>query len=113
LFALTLLAADSSLTLKDVNVGASTMPYDSCPYCLTEVAVGTEAILVEKSPKVETSLQDQEKKQESLPDAPKECKNHFGDLGHRESEEIPDECLTCSLIVQCMLKKAKEQVGLS
>jgi hypothetical protein len=34
------------------------------------------------------------------------CKHHIGYLGEREPNvQIPDECLTCKEIVQCMLKK--------
>jgi hypothetical protein len=33
------------------------------------------------------------------------CKHHFGYLSQRSSKEkIPEECITCENIVQCMLK---------
>jgi hypothetical protein len=37
------------------------------------------------------------------------CLNHFGYLSERKTkEQIPDECLTCKDILQCMLKKTKQ-----
>jgi hypothetical protein len=48
-------------------------------------------------------------KQDDLSCAPPECKKQFGYLSQRAAkDQIPDECLTCSVIVQCMLKMAKE-----
>jgi hypothetical protein len=98
--------------LKTVNIGTSTAPYDACPYCLTEVTRDTVAVLAESTPKAEISMQPPTKKQDAPSHAPDGCKNQFGYLGQRASKEIPDECLTCKLIVKCMLKNAKDQVGL-
>jgi len=34
------------------------------------------------------------------------CAHHFGYLGERSTKEkIPEECIVCEKIVQCMLKK--------
>jgi hypothetical protein len=36
------------------------------------------------------------------------CNYHLGYLSERSSkEQIPDECMTCKDIVECMLKKMK------
>ena len=91
--------------LRTVNVGVSAEPYNACPYCLTEVNVDTEEILVETLQKGEPSTHAETKKRETHSDAPEGCKNLFGYLGQRNNKEIPDECLTCKLIVQCMAKK--------
>jgi len=38
-------------------------------------------------------------------ESPKECSHHFGYLAHRPKDApIPQECLTCQKIVDCMLK---------
>ena len=44
---------------------------------------------------------------------PPACKKHFGYLSERGvNVPIPDDCLTCKDIVQCMLKKTKDKVGI-
>jgi len=38
-------------------------------------------------------------------ESPKGCPHHFGYLAHRPKDaSIPEECLTCQKIVECMLK---------
>ncbi|MFB3889249.1 MAG: hypothetical protein ACE14S_07135 [Candidatus Bathyarchaeia archaeon] len=38
-----------------------------------------------------------------------DCRKHFGYLSERSAKDgIPDECMTCKAIVQCMLKKTME-----
>lgn len=100
--------------LKTVNVGVSAKPFDACPYCLTEVA-STDApaamISSEETPK--SSKAPIEKQAETV-ENPVSCSRHFGYLSQRGAKEpIPDDCLVCMEIVQCMLKKAKDQVGVS
>ena len=89
--------------------------YSACPYCLTE-------ILIEKNSEVEEERRTLEKKRaiikkaKALPPKLKsaeqlslkenKCPYHFGYLSQRsKKEEIPEECMTCEKIVQCMLKK--------
>jgi hypothetical protein len=100
-------------TLKTVAVGNSNGPYDACPYCLTEISADAETVSETTLPKIEVPPQKDASKQDETFKAPPECKNHFGYLGQRAGKGIPDECLTCSVIVQCMLNHAKEQVGSS
>lgn len=88
---------------------ASAGPYDACPYCLTEinpdvlVAVHDELRAVEVDEKVPL---------ENLAEVPQEspsCSYHLGYLSERESKgQIPDGCIVCKDIVECMLKKMKE-----
>jgi len=97
--------------LKTVVVGTPLKPFEACPYCLTEIGNNTE-----KSPlspnelTAEPSASHDEKHTQTAGNAT--CSRHFGYLSERGAKDpIPDDCLTCMEIVQCMLKKAKEQVG--
>jgi hypothetical protein len=80
-------------------------PFDACPYCLTEVTADA-AQLVPSGKREETEQVCSKEEAEDLR-APPECKNHFGYLGERSlREQIPDECMMCKALLQCMLKKA-------
>jgi hypothetical protein len=35
------------------------------------------------------------------------CKYHLGYLGEEKHEQIPDDCLICSQIIECMHQKSK------
>jgi len=93
--------------------GAKT--YDACPYCLTEIVLeeDTSAIMKEeqklevKEMKIkEPSVRHMEKKPVSASSKVEGCTHYFGYLSERTSKEkIPEECITCENIVQCMLKK--------
>jgi len=89
--------------------------YSACPYCLTE-------IVIEENSEVEEEKRTLKKKRAIIKNAkalsqklkPAEkssvkenkCPYHFGYLSQRSrKEEIPEECMTCEKIVQCMLKK--------
>jgi hypothetical protein len=102
--------------LKAVHVGVSTEPYDACPYCLTEIPSGTEPVTLvkqkEEQPETETASDHAEDKP-AVSKSP-ECKHHLGFLSQRPPKTpIPDECLTCTSIVQCMLHKATTQESVS
>jgi hypothetical protein len=57
----------------------------------------------EKEPEAKTQKQD-----ENVNNSPG-CTKHFGYLSERAANvPIPDDCLTCKDIVQCMRKKAKD-----
>ena len=88
--------------LKAITVGVSTEPYNACPYCLSEIPVDAEPVMLDSS---EENRQSQVIERSETVKSP-ECKNYLGFLSHRpEGGPIPDECLTCMSIVQCMLKK--------
>ena len=88
-------------------------PYNACPYCLTEIVIEEKASAeVENEPEPETkeikinepNIATIEEKSTQAPKANK-CAHHFGYLSQRSSKEkIPEECMTCENIVQCMLK---------
>jgi len=89
--------------------------YYACPYCLTE-------IMIEKTLEVEEGKQKRKAKRTKIEQAKThaietkstlqlspeihKCPHHFGYLSQRsKSENIPEECMICEKIVQCMLKK--------
>ncbi|MGB9778129.1 MAG: hypothetical protein ACPLW8_01880 [Candidatus Bathyarchaeales archaeon] len=88
--------------------------YDACPYCLTEITLEKSVPIIEASqkPEVEVEVKAKEvkipKEKETLQAPPKTqgCAHHFGYLSERKTKEkIPEECMMCENIVQCMLKK--------
>ena len=77
-------------------------PYYACPVCLTRVENVKLKVLEKPSQKT------QEKKKKTL-ENPAECRYHLGYLSERvQKEQIPDDCLVCKNIVECMLKKLDE-----
>lgn len=83
--------------------------YDACPYCLTEIIVEETPLIPEE--KQEPKAKKLEIEKPTVPVTPEkpikkpDCEHHFGYLSQRSSKEkIPEECMTCEKIVQCMLK---------
>ena len=96
--------------LKTVNVGVSAEPFDACPFCLTEILPNSVPALV-SPPQEERMVKSDVQKQVDTLSTSAECKKQFGYLSQRAAkDQIPDECLTCKVIVQCMLKIQKEHV---
>jgi DNA-directed RNA polymerase subunit RPC12/RpoP len=96
-----------NLALKEAE------PYYACPYCLTETVLEerTSAAIKKKQKKeikqieIKESvvLPIEEKSGQKNPKA-QECTHHFGYLSKRSSnDEIPEECMICENLVQCML----------
>jgi hypothetical protein len=93
--------------------------YFSCPYCLTEIEIvkAPTRLIVEQDETeeagretVQPEIEPEETKinQESSTNKVA-CNFHPGYLSERSSnEQIPDECLVCKDIVDCMLKKMRE-----
>ena len=104
------------LPLKTLNLQQTpTEPYFSCPYCLTQIKIEpiktnypTEETLLEKAhPKINQAENKEYLVKNS--DKPSACQYHPGYLSERSSkEQIPDDCLVCKDIVDCMLKKMRE-----
>ena len=72
--------------------------YYACPHCLTKVeVVAGDSKLDEVS--IKTSGSPVEK-------TPSECAHRFGYLKKLPKEAaVPDECLTCSTLLQCFAKR--------
>lgn len=94
--------------IKVENISLKNKVYEACPYCLTEIKTEKGVSVFEKQ------MPTDEKGAEALVEAEKtvpstaeteECKYHFGYLSERTTKEgLPEECLLCGKIVQCMLK---------
>jgi hypothetical protein len=97
--------------LKTLNLQQNpTEPYFSCPYCLSKIETIDEPLKI-----VEEPLEAQEKpsnveiEKSSNNDRTSDCRFHIGYLSERSSKEnIPDDCLICKDIVNCMMKKMRE-----
>ena len=85
---------------------AAEQQYYACPHCFVKLDVDAENV-------EPLSEEGKEKEIEKLPVKPPEtgakgssaCSRHFGYLANRpKNAPIPQECLICSKIVNCMLK---------
>jgi hypothetical protein len=88
-----------------------TEPYYACPYCLTKLEIEQPKREEEKVSFEKLSQMQPEKKQDKNRSKEKdsECPLHPGYLSERSSnEQIPDGCLVCKDIVECMLKKMRD-----
>ena len=84
-------------------------PYDACPYCLTEITPDNGLMVTCDEPKETEAEEEYTEEQDEIPEKPSECGYHLGYLSERSSKEkIPDECMMCKDIVECMLKKMKK-----
>lgn len=91
--------------------------YEACPYCLTKIETEkptkkktavTKSRKVKKEVRVKQKIVQRLKKEVFKPSSEKHrCPHYLGYLATRpKGEAIPEECLTCTKIVECMLKKA-------
>jgi hypothetical protein len=96
--------------LKTVNLQQlPTEPYNACPYCLTLIKIAEKPAEIqhEKTQPKENQVEATEKLLKNK-DKPATCHYHSGYLSERTSkEQIPDECLICKDIVECMLRKMR------
>jgi len=90
--------------------------YEACPYCLTEITVEKEVLISALEPKIPAEenkvggkpLTEEKREIQASPEKT-ECKHYFGYLSKRSSKEgVPEECIVCEKIVQCMLKTITE-----
>lgn len=102
--------------LKTINLQENTTePYYACPYCLTKLEMeqpkkeketGTFEPL---SKKPSENIHDESKEKKRNKEKPSDCQLYLGYLSERSSkEQIPDGCLVCKDIVECMLKKVRD-----
>jgi len=102
------------MPLKAINLSMdNTEPYLACPHCLTEITTQESPLAAETEPNQNAealkTIEDKaaEEKTTQQPTKP-QCNYHFGYLCERSSKEkIPEECITCTKIVDCMLKAMK------
>jgi hypothetical protein len=106
--------------VKAKNLGPeNTEAYDACPYCLTAITAENPSA-DEKSGELETVTVETESvgirpREEAFPlSSPKgqACTHHLGYLSERSArEKIPEECIVCENVLQCMLKAAAAKHG--
>ena len=91
-----------TLNLQD-NPGE---PYYACPVCLTKIEPPEQAKLenVTQQPKAVEAMHKQNNKNDGKPAG---CQFHMGYLSTRGKKEIPEDCLICRDIVECMLNKMR------
>jgi hypothetical protein len=102
--------------LKAVNLRQNPQEtYYACPYCLTKILTIEESLkpaLKKSEPEIEDLLsktKEKERKEKQKGDKKANCNYHPGYLSERSSNQpIPDECLVCKDILNCMLKKMRE-----
>ena len=96
--------------LKTLNLQENpSEPYFACPVCLTKAEEVTPKI--KETPPLKTPVQESPQKQASTKksEKPFSCGFHLGYLSERvQKEQIPDDCLVCPKIVDCMLKRMNE-----
>jgi hypothetical protein len=103
--------------LRTTNIAEKAEPYLACPRCLTEIVLEETTPSGEPEPELETKSVSVEEKKARLakertaePPSRVQCRQHFGYLSERSSKEkIPEECVACERIVDCMLKNIKSQ----
>ena len=80
----------------------------ACPRCLSEITV--EDSMSPDTDKLEDDRkEDSENEQVLPPKASSGCLHHYGYLGERDSNAvIPEECMICKDLMDCLLKKAKK-----
>ncbi len=96
-------------SLKTLNLSLNPeKTYDACPYCLTKIEE-TEIFANNKSKQIVTEI-DSKKKYNETKDKLSSCQFHLGYLSERmQKQEIPDACIVCIDIVDCMLKKMRTE----
>jgi hypothetical protein len=83
----------------------SKVSYNACPYCLTEIVISENESkdLPEENYSVVKLFKEKpsQNKEQVIT-----CFYHFGYIGEREQkEQIPEECLLCTKVIQCMHQK--------
>ncbi len=104
--------------LKALNLQAdSSGPYDACPYCLTEITRPEESfnhpvdIPAEVPQDIVKEHVEEVVAEETIvaPQQSSSCGFHLGYLSERDlKSQIPDECMTCKDMIECMLRKMRE-----
>jgi len=85
----------------------SAEPYAACPYCLTKITeIQIETENKPEKTQIETDLAEEPSTKNK--EKPTTCHYHLGYLSEREKkEQIPDECIVCKDIVECMLSSMR------
>lgn len=90
--------------------------YQACPYCLTEISVPESEYQEQYEDSEETNTiqetndfeEEEYKKTKDFgmnEENESNCKYHLGYLGEGKHQQIPDDCLICAKIIECMRQK--------
>jgi hypothetical protein len=93
--------------LKTLNLQEDPdQPYNACPYCLTKLAQPT--LRQNETPKAQVSTTSI-LNENLVKEKPTACQYHLGYLGERtQNQPIPEDCLICKDIVECMLRNMRK-----
>lgn len=85
-------------------------PYNACPFCLTKIDSPEIETSEHKipTPSVKDSLEKRKDTIDTGAEKPVGCPHHLGYLSERGQKDIPEGCLVCRDIVNCMLKKMRD-----
>jgi hypothetical protein len=99
-----------SVPLKTLDVQTNpSEPFYACPVCLTKIETQEQAKMDKTVHQAAAKPVETPHKQSSKGDKPAGCQFHLGYLSTRGKKEIPDGCLTCRDIVECMLNKMRTE----
>jgi hypothetical protein len=91
--------------------------YQACPYCLTEIPIfereyqqeeeiSEEITTIQENDDFEVEEEDKKVKDFSrIEENQSDCKYHLGYLGEEKHQQIPDDCLICAKIMECMRQR--------
>jgi hypothetical protein len=99
-----------NIPLKTLNLQLSpTVSYSSCPFCLTEIEIPEKPVEIQlENLQPEANQIGPEEKADKNNGSLTKCHFHPGYLSERTSKgNIPDECVVCKDIIECMLKKMR------
>lgn len=99
--------------LKTVNLQEKpSESFFACPYCLSKIEAPEIKNLEKPNQLSQTpqKLSETESKNGASKSNEKTatCQFHLGYLSERTQKEIPDNCLVCKNIVECMLRKVRD-----
>jgi DNA-directed RNA polymerase subunit RPC12/RpoP len=93
--------------LQTINLQQdSNSPYNSCPYCFTEITILESEI---ENPPEESFTQTELEKEVPTEVLEKTiiCNHHLGYLKEKElKQQIPEECILCTRVIDCMLESS-------
>jgi hypothetical protein len=96
------------LIALQIQKGEETEFY-ACPWCLSKITVEKDSILPDLN-RLEDEVTEESETEQVLPhETSSGCRHHLGYLGERDSRgAIPEECMICKDLMDCMHKKVKE-----
>jgi len=90
--------------MKTLNMRHPEKPYPACPFCLTEVSNLPQKSKAQAHSEKRASKETAERKT----DKPQSCRQHYGFLSEKENkQQIPEECLVCNVLLDCMLQRVR------